>query len=181
MAYINKYGIRMSGKVIGLLWLMIIMCSTFDQISSSNNNKKCHILNGNIGKSKNTLKILHWNKGPAYLQNKCNDMNYVLDRYNPDIFSVSEANMVIHRDNGDIGYLCNYNFEITDQMANVELSRQILIINKQIIYKRRKDLESKFDCCIWIEIQLKGQKPLLVMGGYRQWSLLKPFDKKSNS
>ena len=67
-------------------------------------------------------------------------MNYVLDRYNPDIFSVSEANMVIHRDNGDVGYLCNYNFEITDQINNIELSRQILIINKQIIYKRRKIL-----------------------------------------
>ena len=74
--------------------------------------------------------------------------------------------MVLNRDNGDIGYLCNYNFEYTDQLVNMEISRQILIINKQIIYKHRKDLESKFDCCIWIEIQLKGQKHLLVMGGY---------------
>ena len=170
--YRGKYRGFIGVKMIGLIWIFIVMISMYDQICSSNRNKECHITNGNICKSKKSLDIMHWNKGPAHLQNKSNDMNYILDRYKPDIFSLSEANLVISRDNGDIGYLSSYNYEYTDQLANFDISRQILIIDKQIVYKRRRDLESKFDCCIWIEIQLKGQKPLLVMGGYRQWSIL---------
>ena len=36
--------------------------------------------------------------------------------------------------------------------------------------------ENNTNCMIWIEIKLNTKKSILIMGGYRQWRLLKFFD-----
>ena len=62
---------------------------------------------------------------------------------------------------------------MTDQYNNCNISRQILLIDVRLNYIRRNDIESKNDCCIWVEIKHKGQNSFLLMGGYRQWTLPK--------
>ena len=47
---------------------------------------------------------------------------------------------------------------------------------KGIKYIRRKDLESKLDCTIWIQVTPPRQKPFLFMGGYRQWNFPKDIN-----
>ena len=64
----------------------------------------------------------------------------------------------------------------TDQKANLNVSRQVILIDKRLNFTRCHDLEDYADCCIWIERRLKGQKPLLFQGGYKQWQLLKDID-----
>ena len=58
--------------------------------------------------------------------------------------------------------------EWTDQLINEPISRQAILINKGLVYRRSIDLESKKNYGIWLEIKLKGQKSILICGGYRQ-------------
>ena len=41
---------------------------------------------------------------------------------------------------------------------SIDISRNSILINNKIKYKRRKDLESQHTCNIWIEISLGKQK-----------------------
>ena len=53
-------------------------------------NKIAHCINGNI--KMHGLKILHWNKVNSLFNNKIDDIKFILDKYSPHIFSISEAN-----------------------------------------------------------------------------------------
>ena len=55
----------------------------------------------------------------------------------------------------------------------LDISRNVILINDKIPYKRHLDLENQLIETIWIEIMLPTNKNLLIMGGYRQWRLLK--------
>ena len=131
-----------------ILWFGIIFNNTncYTQIRAVGNNKMAHIVEGNKVSTKKVLNIMHWNKGPSFLQNKVNDINYKLDKYRPHIFSLSEANFIINRDNEDLNFLHEYNYEIVNGVDNVKMSRQMVLINKQLNYVRRVDLESKNNC-----------------------------------
>ena len=172
---------RYSSKGIIFMIFMVITVQMVEEVQCKGNNKHNHMVYGNKGGGGKNLNILHWNKGPSFLQNKVNDLDYILETYRPDILTLCEANLLLDRDNGDIGFLNSYNYETTDQRVNYNISRQLILINKQLNYKRRADLEGKYDCCIWLEIKLKNQGSILVMGGYRQWALGKELDKNGNS
>ena len=123
------------------------------------------MVNGNLKSS--SLKLLHWNMGPSFLQNKIDHVKYILDTHKPHIFSLSEANYIISRNNHDLK-VEGYNYEWTDQKCNYDISRQVVLIDNRLNYICRNDLESTHDCTIWIEIKIKRQKSILVCLGYRQ-------------
>ena len=54
---------------------------------------------------------------------------------------------------------------------NIGCSRNILLINSKLAYKRRYDLEDARICTVWTEIFVSKRKSFLCMGGYRQWSV----------
>ena len=56
-------------------------------------------------------------------------------------------------------------------------SRNILLIKKDIVYKRRKDLENNINSMIWIEVTLE-RSSILVMGAYRQFTIPQKIRKK---
>ena len=49
------------------------------------------MINGN-GREKG-IKILHWNKGPSYLQNKVTQLETIIESHRPHILGLSEANL----------------------------------------------------------------------------------------
>ena len=55
---------------------------------------------------------------------------------------------------------------------NIDISRNSIMINEKLNYKRRIDLESEETCNIWIEVII-DRKKVLILGGYRTWSALK--------
>ena len=62
----------------------------------------------------------------------------------------------------------NFNLE-TDNLDVVdETARTGILINNQIHYKRRKDLESPGISSVWIQLSHPGRKPVLVQAVYRQ-------------
>ena len=57
-------------------------------------------------------------------------------------------------------------------MFNDNISRIALIINKDLIYHRRFDLENDMTPCIVIQVRISPRKNLIIIGFYRQWRLL---------
>ena len=55
----------------------------------------------------------------------------------------------------------------------IDISSNIILINVNIPYTRRHNLENEHIATIWIEIKLKSKKNILIMGGYCQWRLFK--------
>ena len=97
-----------------LIYLSLINLWTFDEIISKKMNKINHLTFGNIG-NKKSLNIIHWNKSPSHFHNKINNILYIIDRYKPDIFSLSEANFIIDREKSHIKLSVKFNIETTDQ------------------------------------------------------------------
>ena len=116
-------------------------------------NKICHIYNGNITNSQNkSLKFVQWNKGNSHFENKISDIQNVISSQKPDILALSEANL---KDNYKIyiNQFPEYNFEKNLMFNIANISRNLLLIKKGILYKRRHDLEQQDTCTIWIEVK----------------------------
>ena len=76
-------------------------CLKFTQCNSERNfslylkksqNKRSHSIYGNRVKTFG-IKFLHFNKGNSYFKNKVNDIQISIDKFSPDIISISEANI----------------------------------------------------------------------------------------
>ena len=143
----------------------IITNKTYSKILQKSKNKTIKTINGNF-KIKN-LKLLLTNKGPAYFENKIDDMSYIIDKFKPDIMAISESNIskknLTFKNN-----FSDYNFELNKMYDNYGFSRNALMVKEGISYKRRYDLENNTNCMIWIEIKLNTKKSILIMGGYCQ-------------
>ena len=140
-------------------------------------NLMMHRINGNSGGkiAQKCLKLIQYNKGNSDFKNKISEIQLLLQNHNPDILCLSEAN--IKKDH--IYYLKqfpNHDFELSIMHTNVGLARNVIIVKKEVKYIRRMDLENGENSMIWIEVTLPKRKKVLVMGGYRQWSLPKIMD-----
>ena len=143
--------------------------SNYSKYLQSINNKNCHSLYGNKRNIYNT-KLLHVNKGSSYFHNCVNQMSDIFQNHNPDIACISEANVQI--DNMSfMNVFSKYNIEVSLMSNKTQLSRNIILIDKKIKYKRRYDLENDITSTIWIEVYKSKNKTFLLMGGYRQWQL----------
>ena len=132
-----------------------------------------------ISKVNKKIKIMHLNKRNGYFKNRIPEMHLLLVQYKPDILALSEANI----DNTYLDYIAQfspYNFELNKMFNKIGNSRNAILINNKIPYKRRYDLEDENTCTIWIEISVSKKKKLLFMGGYRQWNLPKNYDPENN-
>ena len=133
-----------------------------------------YTINGNKNKN-NNIKLLHWNKGNALWKNKIFYINNAIKDEKPDIFNICEANLNINniflsKDHND------YKIETTKQAVKTGISRTVLLIKNTISYKRRLDLEDDITSSIWIEVKIPNNKAILIMGGYRQWTVPKFFN-----
>ena len=171
--YINYFKTNIFSNIVRKQYIFILTYSTFSKYLQINNNKISHLNNGN--KTVNNIKLLHTNKGPAFFENKIDDMSFLIDQHKPDIMSISEAN--INRKNMTFrDQFPDYNFEINKMSEICNFSRNAIMINKSFKYKRRYDLENDRVCIIWIEVKLSKRKSILIMGGYRQWQLLRFYN-----
>ena len=165
----SKY-IKHSGRKI----LNTINENSYAKAKQKISNKINHIINGN--KINNTkLNILQYNKGSANFENKINDIHKIMDDHKPDIMCISEANVKLSNINLNKSFP-NHVIELNKMSKIINISRNILIINKNISYKRRYDLEDESTCTIWVQVNIPKRKAILIMGGYRQWQQLKIYD-----
>ena len=100
------------------------------------NNRRAHAINGN-----RMMTVMQLNKGSSHFPNKAALVMDEVKKFGPSIVNICEANY--KKSDKDLhGDLVNYSVEMSKQSERLGHSRNIMLIKKDIVYKRRKDLEN---------------------------------------
>ena len=128
------------------------------------------------------IKIVHWNKGPSYLQNKHHDIETIIAGHKPHVLGLSEANLRDFHDFADVQFT-DYQLHTASTLNNRELrvSRVVVYTHNSLVVKRRADLEDNHISSIWMEIGLPRKRKILMCHAYREWKYLYQPDNSSGS
>ena len=99
-----------------------------------------HIYNNNIYK-KGGINLVHVNKGNSNFENKVDDIYLLLDTFKPHILSIQEANYDYSIGQTFKGYNIEYNCLTNKSKCR---SRTMIMIDKGLNYKRRKEFENEY-------------------------------------
>ena len=135
-------------------------------------------VNGN--KSSRGIKIAHWNKGSSHLINKMAEIRNLIDKHQPHILGVSEANLLDYHDQSLVT-IPDYNLHVCPTITNHAMrnSRVVVYTHKNIVAKLRPDLMCDSYSSIWLEIGLPHHRKFLVNQSYREWQQM--GNRSSNS
>ena len=159
---------------INILYLRLSLYNNVRNYSlylKKSRNKLLHSKYGNRVKTFG-IKCLHFNKGNSHFKNKVNDIQILIDKFSPDIITISEANLY-KTDLMSINQFSGFKFIYDNFWNTIGWSRQIIMIKKDTEYIHRTDLEITNQAIIWIEIPLINSNNLIIAGGYRQWQFPK--------
>ena len=142
-------------------------------LTSKDRNFLPKMVNGNRGARGTGIKLTHWNKGPAYLQNKHHEIESIIAEHHPHVLGLSDANLRSDQDQGLVQH-ADYHLHLSPALSNPELAiaRIVVYTHKSLIVKRRADLEDNRISAIWLEVGLPQKKKILVCQGYREWRYL---------
>ena len=105
--------------------------------------------------------MIAWNKGSSLLQNSQQELGILIDKFKPDILTLSEANL---KNDIETKYVSidNYTLHTAPTINNQELniSRVVVYTHSNVIVKRRHDLEDDRLATIWLELGLPGKKKI---------------------
>ena len=146
------------------------LSETVFSLSHKLKNKQVKIKNGNgvLGKS---LLIAHWNMGSKFWQRKQVEAEVVTMEFKPDLFIVTEANM--------LNSLSEQEKNITGYKLYVPKTSQVQVVSRMVIFVRESlQVEVKTDlmdtdvAAIWMKVGARGRRPLLIGGVYREHKYL---------
>ena len=104
---------------------------------------------GNRRQRGHGIKILHWNKGPSFLQNKHDDIATISGGHKPHVLGLSESNLKSDHNLGLVQHTCP-----TLDNPQLKMSRVVVYTHKSLVVKRRHDLEDSSVSAIWLEAGL---------------------------
>ena len=115
----------------------IFASSTFSMVTNSQSKYK----NGN--RKNQGIKIAHWNKGSAFLQNKMPEIRNIVSGLHPNIIGISEANLH-HNHDQNLVQVEDYTLHTcpTLENPNQKTSRIVTYTHKSLVAKLRPDLMS---------------------------------------
>ena len=152
------------------------------RLSSKDWNLYAKITYGNRGSRGAGIKLLHWNKGSSFLQNKHNDIETLIAGHHPQVLGLSEANLHADHDLNLVQHN-DYNLHLspTSSNPNLRISRVVAYTHKSLIVKRRSDLEDSGISAIWLEVGLPHKGKFIVCQAYREWRYLGQQDSSSST
>ena len=103
---------------------------------SSISNFTSRYINGN--KKNQGIKIAHWNKGNAFLQNKMGEITNIISGLHPHIMGISEANLHDNHDQ-NLVQLEDYTLHTCPTLGNplLKTSRIVTYTHKSLVAKPR--------------------------------------------
>ena len=119
----------------------------------------------------NKLILMTWNKGNARLKNRINDIRQIVSQHKPHVMAIQELNQ-IPEDDIDLLQVQNYTWELDDMIKNTGRARTAILINNDMKYVRRRDLEPNNESVVWITIYPRGTNSINIQSLYRQWQIV---------
>ena len=133
-------------------------------------------------KIQNGIRIVHWNKGSSFLENKMTEIEPNIQQHRPHIFGLSEANLFSQHGLNNV-QLPDYTLHTCPTLSNNQLnvSRVVVYTHNSLVVKPRPDLMNNKISSIWLEVGLPRKRKILVCNTYREWGHLRQEDKSSHS
>ena len=125
----------------------------------------------NMDNISNKMTIIQLNKGKSDFINSIHNIGLIIQKYNPHIFILNEANLHIH-DDISVNMFPHYQMEIDNLRATNGNARTVILIHETVNYTRYRKLESPLISTVWLKIHMKGYKDFFIQGLYRQWEIL---------
>ena len=104
-------------------------------------NSKTKAETGNRGQRGRGIKLVAWNKGNSFLQNKHPEIENLIAGHHPHILGLSEANL---KKNVDLRLVQHDHYELhtapTMDNPALEISRVVVYTHSSLVVKRRSDL-----------------------------------------
>ena len=107
--------------------------------------------------------------------NKIENIESVINGYKPSILGISESNFLKRHDLNDV-QIENYNLFLSNTIDNdnINASRVVVYVHKDIACKLRQDLMSDKFSSIWLEITLPRQKEVSGLQRIQRLAIPKP-------
>ena len=140
-------------------------------LTSKFRNFLARMINGN--RRDHGIKIQHWNKGPAYLANKHQEIEALISTNKPHVLGLSEANFHLNHDYQEVQHP-DYDLHVASTLNNPQLNvaRVVVYTHKSLRVVRRADLENNTISSVWLEVGLPRKKKILMCHAYREWKYL---------
>jgi hypothetical protein len=117
----------------------------------------------NVNRKEKGIKVQHWNKGPAHLVNKDDQIEALISEHRPHVLGLSGANFYNTHDIADINQ-DGYDVHLASTISNPQLNvaRVVVYTHQSLRVKRRLDLENDTISSVWLEVGLPRQKKILM-------------------
>ena len=127
-------------------------------------------MNGNIGVGKN-LVIGHWNMGAKHWQRKKEELEAVLLEVDPDVFIISEANLLLNLESHEKD-VPGFKMFFPLTVRNQAVARLVLLVKENLSVDIKEEYMDEEVATVWIKIGARGKKPVLLSGIYREHKFL---------
>ena len=129
------------------------------------------IINGNGTNLRNSITVAHWNMGSKHWQRDKDEIEAVTLQFNPDIFIISEANQMKElsvQEKNITGYR-----QILPKIVDVQrVARLVLLVREGINVEVKEEYMEYTVAAVWIKVGVRGRKPLLIAGVYREHNFM---------
>ena len=142
--------------------------SDYKHYQQVNNNKEMHATNGN-GNENNVVNIIMVNKGSSHIEKYLELIKNTIKDENPEIAILPESNLKEGEQTLNINFP-EYNIE-SKFIPGLGYARITMMIKKSLTYSRMNELDDLYTSTIWIKVKTGKRDHLIIMGGYRQWTL----------
>ena len=139
-------------------------------------NKAQHIYLGN------NLRFLHINKGSSSILSKIDILEHLVLSEEAQVVSIVESNVNLSKSD-ELKPMKGFNFEHKQLFINnvkSSIARTTIAIKDNLPYTRMFNLENDQNSIIWLRIKINPKKYVLVMSGYRQYTILKEHKIKNS-
>ena len=142
----------------------------FSWLSAKQRNKMNKRVNGN-GRLRQNISLAHWNMGSKGWDKKKDEVELVTLQFEPDILIISEANM--RADSAvDERNIKGYDMILPKTTLARNMVRILMLVKSDVQVEVLDEFMDSEVAAIWVKLAIKGKKPLVVSGIYREHQYL---------
>ena len=133
-----------------------------------NHHATMHATNGNNDDKKH-LNVVILNKGSSNKDKYIDLLKITVHDESPDILILPESNLKVGENTLSV-HFPDFTTE-SKYIDGLGYTRISMLIRKSVIYSRKPEMENPLISTIWIKVKTGKRSSVLIMGGYRQWTL----------
>ena len=136
-------------------------------IWSTSNKTRNRIIKSMNGNGKNSLKITQWNMGSTFWIRKTQEIQIMIQEYDPDIAIITEANIFSQDRDYEVN-IPNYKLILPNTMGRLGNCRVAVLVKEGTNVQKLDRFMNDSVASVWLRVTTKGRKPFHLGAVYRE-------------